>query len=146
LLPCVEIAATKETKAKNRPNSGNLMVKKCGVVNGRRAHLPELSCLRVVKLLRTQNNLPKICRPLEICGVGDDRQPHLLTCLTSPRQPSQPPHIPLNTMAPVSFWGGPITYFQWAARHKPAIFWSFVVGSMGPVAVVRLPRVQPSAS
>lgn len=41
-------------------------------------------------------------------------------------------------MAPVSFWGGPITYFQWAARHKPAIFWSFVVGSLGPVAVVSI--------
>ncbi|EGP88726.1 unnamed protein product [Zymoseptoria tritici ST99CH_1A5] len=45
-------------------------------------------------------------------------------------------------MAPVSFWGGPITYFQWAARHKPAIFWSFVVGSLGPVAVLTVPPIR----
>lgn len=39
-------------------------------------------------------------------------------------------------MAPVSFWTQPASYIHWAARAKPAIFWSIVVGSMGPVILV----------
>lgn len=39
-------------------------------------------------------------------------------------------------MAPVSFWTTPGQYIQWAARYKPAIFWSIVLGSMGPVFLV----------
>ncbi|KAK5727260.1 n19m, NADH-ubiquinone oxidoreductase 9.5 kDa subunit [Elasticomyces elasticus] len=45
-------------------------------------------------------------------------------------------------MAPVSFWSTPGTYIHWAARHKPAIFWSMVVGSMGPVVVVVAPPIR----
>jgi len=41
-----------------------------------------------------------------------------------------------NTMAPVSFWTAPASYIHWASRAKPAIFWSIVVGSLGPVVVV----------
>ncbi|TKA68963.1 hypothetical protein B0A55_06604 [Friedmanniomyces simplex] len=44
-------------------------------------------------------------------------------------------------MAPVTFWSAPGTYIHWAARHKPAIFWSIVVGSMGPVVVVCAQRI-----
>lgn len=40
-------------------------------------------------------------------------------------------------MAPVSFWSTPGSYIAWAARYKPAIFWSIVVGSCGPAIVVR---------
>lgn len=40
-------------------------------------------------------------------------------------------------MAPVSFWTQPFAYCHWAARAKPAIFWSIIVGSMGPITVVR---------
>lgn len=39
-------------------------------------------------------------------------------------------------MAPVSFWSQPFAYTHWAARAKPAIFWSIVVGSLGPLMVV----------
>lgn len=42
-----------------------------------------------------------------------------------------------HTMAPVQFWSTPLTYLHWAARRKPAIFWSFIVGGMGPITVVR---------
>jgi len=41
-----------------------------------------------------------------------------------------------ETMAPVTFWSAPGTYIHWAARYKPAILWSIVVGCMGPVVVV----------
>ncbi len=40
-------------------------------------------------------------------------------------------------MAPVSFWSTPGQYMHWAARAKPAIFWSIIVGSLGPVIMVR---------
>lgn len=40
------------------------------------------------------------------------------------------------TMAPVSFWTTPFQYIHWASRAKPAIFWSIVVGSCGPIMVV----------
>ncbi|KAK4542532.1 hypothetical protein LTR36_006785 [Oleoguttula mirabilis] len=45
-------------------------------------------------------------------------------------------------MAPVTFWSTPGQYIQWAARYKPAIFWSIVLGSMGPVFVAVVPPVR----
>ncbi|KAF2159691.1 hypothetical protein M409DRAFT_29853 [Zasmidium cellare ATCC 36951] len=45
-------------------------------------------------------------------------------------------------MAPVSFWSAPGSYIHWAARAKPAIFWSIVVGSMGPVFLVVVPPIR----
>jgi hypothetical protein len=48
------------------------------------------------------------------------------------------PHTWLeNAMAPVSFWSTPGQYIHWAARAKPAIFWSIAVGCIGPIMVVR---------
>ena len=44
----------------------------------------------------------------------------------------------IATMAPVTFWREPLQYFHWAARRKPAIFWSMVLGSIGPVMMVRI--------
>jgi hypothetical protein len=41
-------------------------------------------------------------------------------------------------MAPVTFWEAPGAYIHWAARRKPAIFWSLVLGSFGPVFLVSL--------
>ncbi|KAH9826530.1 NADH-ubiquinone oxidoreductase [Teratosphaeria destructans] len=43
-------------------------------------------------------------------------------------------------MAPVSFFEKPGQYISWAMRRKPAIFWSLVVGGMGPVVAVCSPR------
>lgn len=42
-----------------------------------------------------------------------------------------------GSMAPMTFWSAPLSYLHWASRAKPAIFWSFVIGSMGPVMMVR---------
>lgn len=39
-------------------------------------------------------------------------------------------------MAPVSFWQAPGTWIHYMARRKPALFWSVVVGSLGPVTMV----------
>ena len=45
-------------------------------------------------------------------------------------------------MAPVQFWSTPGLYIKWAARNKPAIFWSIVVGSVGPVMALVVPPVR----
>ncbi|EME45604.1 hypothetical protein DOTSEDRAFT_71337 [Dothistroma septosporum NZE10] len=45
-------------------------------------------------------------------------------------------------MAPVTFWQAPRQYLQWAVRAKPAIFWSIVLGSFGPVAMVVVPPLR----
>jgi len=53
-------------------------------------------------------------------------------------QSLNPIHTSADIMAPVSFWSTPGSYIHWAARAKPAIFWSIVIGSLGPVFVVRI--------
>ncbi|KXL47853.1 hypothetical protein M433DRAFT_157457 [Acidomyces richmondensis BFW] len=45
-------------------------------------------------------------------------------------------------MAPVSFFEHPRQYMVWAARVKPAIFWSCVIGCIGPVMVVVVPPIR----
>lgn len=49
---------------------------------------------------------------------------------------------PSHTMAPVQFWSTPGLYVKWAARNKPAIFWSIVVGSVGPVMALVVPPIR----
>lgn len=38
------------------------------------------------------------------------------------------------------FWSTPLKYCRWAARERPALFWSVIIGAAGPVA---LPIVPP---
>lgn len=45
-------------------------------------------------------------------------------------------HTQTHTMAPVTFWQAPGTWIHYMARRKPALFWSVVVGSLGPVSMV----------
>ncbi|KAK3935611.1 hypothetical protein QBC46DRAFT_397129 [Diplogelasinospora grovesii] len=40
------------------------------------------------------------------------------------------------------FWAGPIRYCRWAARERPAYFWSVVIGAMGPVMLVTVPPIR----
>jgi hypothetical protein len=49
---------------------------------------------------------------------------------------SSTPGADIYIMAPVTFWESPGAYINWAARRKPAIFWSLVLGSFGPVFLV----------
>jgi len=64
-------------------------------------------------------------------ATGTHRTPPTTTLLHS-----SPFELETDTMAPVTFWSAPGTYIHWAARYKPAILWSIVVGCMGPVVVV----------
>lgn len=43
---------------------------------------------------------------------------------------------------PARFWGQPIRYLRWASYEKPAIFWSIILGSFGPVALFGLPPLR----
>jgi len=45
-------------------------------------------------------------------------------------------------MSTPRFWSNPLRYWRWAAHEKPAIFWSFVIGSLGPVLAVVVPPIR----
>ncbi|KUJ09780.1 uncharacterized protein LY89DRAFT_657283 [Mollisia scopiformis] len=40
------------------------------------------------------------------------------------------------------FWSQPLRYFRWAAIEKPAIFYSLIIGTMGPVTIVVVPPIR----
>ncbi|KIN08037.1 hypothetical protein OIDMADRAFT_37335 [Oidiodendron maius Zn] len=40
------------------------------------------------------------------------------------------------------FFSQPLRYIRWASIEKPAIFWSIVIGSIGPVMVVTVPGIR----
>jgi hypothetical protein len=46
------------------------------------------------------------------------------------------------TMSTPQFWSTPLRYIRWASHEKPAIFYSLIIGSMGPVALVTLPPLR----
>ncbi|KAI0138171.1 NADH-ubiquinone oxidoreductase 9.5 kDa subunit [Hypoxylon sp. NC0597] len=37
------------------------------------------------------------------------------------------------------FWAGPIRYLRWAARERPAFFWSVLIGGAGPLTLATVP-------
>ena len=43
---------------------------------------------------------------------------------------------------PKTFWGSPIRYLRWASHEKPAIFYSCILGALGPVALVVIPPMR----
>ena len=43
---------------------------------------------------------------------------------------------------PQTFWSSPVRYLRWAMHEKPAIFWSVVVGGMGPPLLYTLPSIR----
>lgn len=43
---------------------------------------------------------------------------------------------------PARFWGQPIRYLRWAAHEKPAIFWSCVIGGLGPATFAFIPPLR----
>ncbi|CAL3972998.1 hypothetical protein PZA11_005349 [Diplocarpon coronariae] len=40
------------------------------------------------------------------------------------------------------FWSQPLRYLRWASIEKPAIFFSLLIGSMGPLAIVVVPPIR----
>ncbi|KAH7256237.1 hypothetical protein BKA59DRAFT_521523 [Fusarium tricinctum] len=59
----------------------------------------------------------------------DDKQPH------DPRQ------LTIMSAAPL-FWSTPLKYCRWAARERPALFWSVIIGAAGPVAMPIVPPIR----
>ncbi|OBT84138.1 hypothetical protein VE02_07491 [Pseudogymnoascus sp. 03VT05] len=45
-------------------------------------------------------------------------------------------------MSTPRFFSQPLKYLHWAAIEKPAIFYSIIVGSMGPVLVLTVPKIR----
>lgn len=42
----------------------------------------------------------------------------------------------------LTFWNTPVRYLRWASHEKPAIFYSIILGSLGPVAMVTIPPIR----
>ncbi|KAH8662221.1 hypothetical protein BX600DRAFT_551031 [Xylariales sp. PMI_506] len=40
------------------------------------------------------------------------------------------------------FWAGPLRYWRWSAREKPAYFWSVILGGSGLVMLAVVPPIQ----
>ncbi|KAL3418831.1 NADH-ubiquinone oxidoreductase 9.5 kDa subunit [Phlyctema vagabunda] len=40
------------------------------------------------------------------------------------------------------FFSQPFRYMRWAAIEKPAIFYSVIIGSMGPVSLIVVPPIR----
>ncbi|KAG6007381.1 hypothetical protein E4U21_006085 [Claviceps maximensis] len=43
--------------------------------------------------------------------------------------------------API-FWSTPLKYCRWAARERPALFWSVIIGAAGPIAIPIVPPIR----
>lgn len=48
----------------------------------------------------------------------------------------------MASSVPQKFWNSPVRYLRWAMHEKPAIFWSCILGALGPVALVGLPPLR----
>lgn len=40
------------------------------------------------------------------------------------------------------FWQGPLRYWRWASRERPALFWSCILGGAGPVMLAVVPPIR----
>ncbi|KAI1379001.1 NADH-ubiquinone oxidoreductase 9.5 kDa subunit [Hypoxylon crocopeplum] len=40
------------------------------------------------------------------------------------------------------FWANPLRYWRWAARETPALYWSIVIGTAGPVILATVPPIR----
>lgn len=45
-------------------------------------------------------------------------------------------------MTTPQFWSTPLRYMRWASHERPAIFYSIIIGAMGPVFLVTLPKIR----
>jgi len=48
----------------------------------------------------------------------------------------------MSSAIPRTFWSSPLRYLKWASYEKPAIFYSIVLGCLGPVALVGIPPLR----
>ncbi|KAJ8122129.1 hypothetical protein ONZ43_g1598 [Nemania bipapillata] len=40
------------------------------------------------------------------------------------------------------FWAGPLRYWRWSARERPAFFWSIIIGGLGPIMALTVPPIR----
>jgi hypothetical protein len=40
------------------------------------------------------------------------------------------------------FWSTPLKYCRWASRERPALFWSVIIGAVGPIAMPIVPPIR----
>jgi hypothetical protein len=40
------------------------------------------------------------------------------------------------------FWAQPIKYLRWSSHEKPALFWSCIIGVIGPISMVVVPPIR----
>lgn len=40
------------------------------------------------------------------------------------------------------FWQTPFRYLRWSSRERPALFWSCVIGGLGPATLAVVPPVR----
>jgi len=57
------------------------------------------------------------------------------------------PTLPLraaaaSTASSPRFWSNPLTYCRWASHERPAIFYSMVIGSLGPIITIVAPPLR----
>ncbi|KAK3044056.1 hypothetical protein LTS18_002284, partial [Coniosporium uncinatum] len=66
------------------------------------------------------------------------------------------PHVNSSTMFPTlplraaaagtasspRFWSTPLTYCRWASHEKPGIFYSILIGSLGPIIAIAAPPLR----
>ncbi|KAJ5223618.1 NADH-ubiquinone oxidoreductase 9.5 kDa subunit [Penicillium chermesinum] len=45
-------------------------------------------------------------------------------------------------MSTPHFWSTPLRYLRWASHEKPAILFSLIIGTTGPIALVSLPAIR----
>lgn len=79
--------------------------------------------------------------------LNSPQNTHLIPTTSNPhaRPPTSqhpPTHLSKMSGIPQAFWNQPVRYLRWAAHEKPAIFWSIVVGSMGPPLLYVLPSIR----
>jgi hypothetical protein len=67
------------------------------------------------------------------------------TCFANTKQPINAPHFAQHRAAMAStpfFWSQPLRYMRWASHEKPALFYSVVIGLLGPAIVVVVPPIR----
>lgn len=45
-------------------------------------------------------------------------------------------------MSAPRFFAQPLRYLRWASHEKPAIFYAFIVGAVGPVSLLTAPTIK----
>jgi hypothetical protein len=51
----------------------------------------------------------------------------------------------MSGAVPKTFWSSPIRYLRWASHEKPAIFYSILLGALGPVSLFVIPPLRRMA-